>query len=56
MKIAEVRYDPGTLSAPAFLDFRLVKEDGTTDSWVALRGKAAKKAYTAYKVGDEYNG
>lgn len=49
MKITRIDYDPGTISAPAFLD--ITTEDGN----YTLQGKAAKAAYKTLRVGDDYD-
>lgn len=49
MKITEMKYDAGTLSAPAFLDITV--EDGRV---YHLKGKQAKREFKQYKVGDTY--
>lgn len=46
-RVTKVTYDPGTISAPAWIDVWL--EDGT--HWWK-KGKAAKRASTSIKVGD----
>lgn len=51
MKIVKMKFDGGSLSAPAFLDIEL--EDGTM---IMLKGKVAKRVNARYKEGDEYNG
>lgn len=49
LKITAIKYDEGTLSAPAFLDITV--EDGRV---YHLKGKQAKREFKQYKVGDTY--
>lgn len=52
--IEGIAYDPGTISAPAFLDLRIRDADGEMWSF-ELSGKQAKKAFKRYKIGDVYD-
>lgn len=51
--VAEAKYDPGTISAPAF--YNITFEDGRR---LLLRGKDAKRAFKKYRYlrpGDEFS-